>query len=437
MNIRRILILVIALTFSIYLVVGTSISLIAIRGAQDDVAAELSTIVSTSVAEIVTEPLKLGSFIEARSRIQSFITNGLFECAELTYDGMPIAKCEKDKKDLKAFEAALKLNDRFESKNPVLITYVNQSKLVRTAFKRSLMVIVYVFSFGLVFLLLLVFITKVFAKEIQIVSDEMAASDGISEKISFISEMNIFRTKMKEFVLLKQNQIRTQTLSILSNQVAHDIRSPLSALNMVMHTLTEIPDTKRELINDSLARINDIANDLLTKNKFESQNASYLPLQTGNNFEKETTKIRDLIEKITNEKNAEYSNNLAVNVQLRLEKISSETAILFPKIELSRILSNLINNSVEAVLDDGTILIEAWESSESVYLRITDLGIGIAANVLSKLTAEQLSTKQDGFGIGLFAASANLKAYGHRLSIQSKENVGTQVTITFNRPTKT
>lgn len=54
-----------------------------------------------------------------------------------------------------------------------------------------------------------------------------------------------------------------------AKQLAHDIRSPLSALNIISQKLKG-NDAEAKLINDVVSRINGIANDLLSQSKAET-----------------------------------------------------------------------------------------------------------------------------------------------------------------------
>jgi signal transduction histidine kinase len=66
-------------------------------------------------------------------------------------------------------------------------------------------------------------------------------------------------------------QMRTfAQLSSLARQVAHDIRSPLAALDVGLSDLGELPENKRILVRTAVNRIKDIANNLLNQNKAES-----------------------------------------------------------------------------------------------------------------------------------------------------------------------
>lgn len=60
---------------------------------------------------------------------------------------------------------------------------------------------------------------------------------------------------------------RDKTFNLVASQVAHDIRSPLSALNMVSSALSDVPEEKRLIIRNASKRINDIANQLISKVK--------------------------------------------------------------------------------------------------------------------------------------------------------------------------
>ena len=57
------------------------------------------------------------------------------------------------------------------------------------------------------------------------------------------------------------------TEAMAQAQVAHDIRSPLAALNTALKHLKELPEQERILIRNATRRISDIANNLLGKYK--------------------------------------------------------------------------------------------------------------------------------------------------------------------------
>jgi signal transduction histidine kinase len=80
-------------------------------------------------------------------------------------------------------------------------------------------------------------------------------------------EILLLRDRFIE-ILSKQNEIlkKTEILKI-SEQVAHDIRSPLAAISMVISDVSSIPENKRLIIKNASIRIHDIANNLLFRSK--------------------------------------------------------------------------------------------------------------------------------------------------------------------------
>src|SRR5262249_13643075 len=70
----------------------------------------------------------------------------------------------------------------------------------------------------------------------------------------------------------KEDNIRAKATMEIAAQVSHDIRSPLSALNMIMGTLQSLPEEKRLIIRNATQRINDISNQLLQKAKGDGGN---------------------------------------------------------------------------------------------------------------------------------------------------------------------
>ncbi len=89
-------------------------------------------------------------------------------------------------------------------------------------------------------------------------------------KLSFSGAWHVAAEMAERFQIFQDQAIefeRNKAVAGIAKQVAHDIRSPLSALNIVMHGLPGISEERQLLIRNAIQRINDIANDLLRKGK--------------------------------------------------------------------------------------------------------------------------------------------------------------------------
>ena len=84
-----------------------------------------------------------------------------------------------------------------------------------------------------------------------------------SESASIISGTESLARRIRDYQREEEQRIRVEAVNKLAKQVAHDIRSPLSALQIGVSSLKGIPEQSRVLIRSALDRIQDIANDLL------------------------------------------------------------------------------------------------------------------------------------------------------------------------------
>ena len=83
---------------------------------------------------------------------------------------------------------------------------------------------------------------------------------------NFVIEEFIFLQDfiLKVFDIKKEREKAKKALTLLTAQVAHDIRSPLAALNTCLNILSNISEKQRILMKNALNRINDIANNYFT-----------------------------------------------------------------------------------------------------------------------------------------------------------------------------
>jgi len=239
----------------------------------------------------------------------------------------------------------------------------------------------------------------------------------------------------------------------IASQVAHDIRSPLSALNMVTQDLKELPEEERIIIRSAVQRIEDIANDLASKKgqAKEVKETTETEQQQIQNLQNRL--LPSIISSIISEKRTEYRTSRNINISAEL---SHESYGLFAEIqpkEFKRILSNLINNAVEAMTGNGEIRIGLSSSPSTssgsndvsrlscsdktidmIAIAITDNGKGIPEENIPKLMQKGVSfgkekSQKSGSGLGLYHAKETIESWGGKIFIESKIDFGTSVTI--------
>lgn len=244
--------------------------------------------------------------------------------------------------------------------------------------------------------------------------------------------LEILQESQKELVQLENDR----AFASVANQVAHDIRSPLTALDVISHDVDELAEDKRILIRSAVSRIKDIANNLLvTKRNFQkSLSTSVISSESKPSESPSVQLLPSLIETLVSEKRVQFRSNLQIRIETNFD---ANTYGIFSSIELNefkRILSNLIDNSVEASLFGGNIEIRLSAIEDQILISVTDTGRGIPASILPKLAvAGETYGKTEGSGLGLHHAKVWLERWGGALRIISKEGKGTTVFIMLPR----
>lgn len=271
---------------------------------------------------------------------------------------------------------------------------------------------------------------------------------GVSEGAlpeNFIKGESPFLVKILSALLLdiqqkKKMEIENAALQgvlSLAKQVSHDIRSPLSALNMVVGTICDIPEEKRLLIRNATQRINDIANDLLQKGKSTNvervKNTSTTGLVKSKEFSIEF--VPALIDVLISEKRMQYRELTDLDIEINLKDSFGSFVKLDPS-ELKRVISNLINNSVEAFKNQqGKISVSVHNLviHKMVEIVVQDNGAGIPEHILGQLGNQSITYGKEGStsgsGIGIYHAMKTVESFGGKIYIESTLGVGTIMRI--------
>jgi signal transduction histidine kinase len=102
--------------------------------------------------------------------------------------------------------------------------------------------------------------------------------------------------------------------------------------------------------------------------------------------------------------------------------------------QLSQVLMNLLLNAAEATAGGGRITVSAAKLAyvESLEIRVSDTGCGIAADVLPHVFEPFFTTKLGrGTGLGLSISYAYMRSHGGDMRVDSVVGRGTTVTLTL------
>lgn len=251
---------------------------------------------------------------------------------------------------------------------------------------------------------------------------EVIEVEACSIAVNNHSEHPLFQTVLRDLTarkLVEEKLGRSDKLSALGQMaagVAHEIRNPLTSLKGFVQLLRKKApeyETYYDIMSAELERINMIVNDFMLIAK---------PKQS----EFKLVQISEVLDHVYALLESQaYMNQIKLHKELEEEL----PPVLADGNQLKQVFINLLKNSIEAMPGGGNIHFHIGRREEGLFIRITDEGIGIPPEKLSKLGEPFYTTKDTGTGLGLNVCFRIVEAHMGKMHISSKPNEGTTVEI--------
>lgn len=216
---------------------------------------------------------------------------------------------------------------------------------------------------------------------------------------------------------------KVQSKVELAKTVAHNIKSPVLAIEMMLPGLVTVPERMRRVLKNAVSEIKQLSEKL--KNQSDT-----LTNVTTSELDTDLVFLPVFLRDILNQKELEYSNS-KLRFSFENPKEFGHYFVKVGSLDLKSILSNILNNSCDSYADrDGEIKIHLENGGQSCSIRIVDQGAGIPKEYLSKLGRETITFKGNkSRGLGLVHAFKTLQAWGGEIKIDSLLGRGTTVEI--------
>jgi nitrogen-specific signal transduction histidine kinase/ABC-type amino acid transport substrate-binding protein len=246
-----------------------------------------------------------------------------------------------------------------------------------------------------------------------------------SQKITSNKSMMIIEDYTEKYFNEKRVRQESKMIAVgqLSAGLAHEIRNPLGLIKsysyiIERHRINEICDHAIVVINDSVARINKLIENLLRFSKLS-------------NDENKSVNIENLLNLILEleEKNIE---------QNEIKMITSITGnfskeVFINEDVLRMLLLNLLNNSIDSFKgverEEKKIYIRMNIEEDHLKIEVVDNGCGIEKEKLENIFNPFYSTKENGTGLGLYIISTEISNNDGKISVESNFGEGTKFDI--------
>lgn len=240
-----------------------------------------------------------------------------------------------------------------------------------------------------------------------------------------IKKANVEREEMSRAFI---RSAKLASIGELATGLAHEINNPLAIISAEQ---TNISDLLEEL--DHKPQVQQQTLESIERCKTQVQRCAKITgkmLQFGRKRESqvEPTDVRLRLIEIVRllERRAKVR-----NIVLRMEIQDDLPSALVDSVELEQVLVNLINNSIDAMPNGGTITVKADRDKSMLDIQIVDDGEGIDAHDLERVFEPFFTTKPvgQGTGLGLSVCHGIVQSWGGSLKVRSVLGEGTVMDI--------
>jgi len=213
--------------------------------------------------------------------------------------------------------------------------------------------------------------------------------------------------------------------------VAHELGNPLNSLTIHLQLaerrlkkLRSLKDREAEALGESVAICQGEVR------RLDGIIRNFLEAIRPRPPELVETKLPDVLAEVLRIQQGELADR---GITIEAETPDDLPVVMADQNQLKQVFFNLTKNAVEAMPPGGRLRIRSHADDDNVYLLFGDTGSGIKQDDLVRLFQPYHTTKPGGHGLGLMIVQRIMRAHGGQIGIESKENVGTLVTLQFPR----
>jgi signal transduction histidine kinase len=202
--------------------------------------------------------------------------------------------------------------------------------------------------------------------------------------------------------------------------MAHEIRNPLSSLNINIELLREelMDEVHLHQKEEILSLLSFISYETL---RLENNLKDFLDFNRLPPPKFEWVQLNEVLDSIVR--------FLGPDAQMKNARIETHFQKKLPllKLDVSQInlaISNLLINSIQAVSEKGEIHLSTRGSKKNVFIVIEDNGCGISKEHLARIFDFMFSTKPMGSGLGLSIAKKIISDHHGEVFVKSEVNKG-------------
>ncbi len=277
-----------------------------------------------------------------------------------------------------------------------------------------------------------VFLARRFTGPLELLTEAAGrmAEGNLEQQIEVKSSDEIGRLAHRFNHMAEQLNYHTKNLRTFVANVAHELRTPLASLSLIVKSLRDYemePEQQREFLDDldsETERLIALVQDLLDLTTMEGGEIAYeqFPLDG---------LVRDLIRQVAPRFERQ-------NIRLLSDFPAEKLFISGSWLQLRQALQNLLDNALKYSSSGGWVKITLWSEEGAAGVKVEDTGCGIPEKDLPFIFErffridQARSREMGGTGLGLAIVKETVEAHGGKVWVESEESQGS--TFYFKLP---
>jgi len=266
----------------------------------------------------------------------------------------------------------------------------------------------------------------IFASQISQALDNAQLFADLESKVTALNEAY---GKLSE---IHKELIKSEKLAAvgqLSAGVAHELGNPLNALTIHLQLIArQLKKLKAGQDTDALADSIGVCQEEVKR--LDGIISNFLDAIRPRPPDLAETNLGEVLDEVLRFQQNEFADR---GLAVEAETPADLPVVMADRNQLKQVFFNITKNAMEAMQPGGRLRIKTRTDDDDVYLLFGDTGSGIKPEDLVRLFQPYHTTKPGGTGLGLMIVQRIMREHGGQVGLESKEGVGTIVTLQFPR----
>ena len=251
--------------------------------------------------------------------------------------------------------------------------------------------------------------------------DAQIAVKSSDELRRLVDAFNSMAAELKAQRAQLERTHRLEAWAEMARQVAHEIKNPLTPIQLSAEHLLRVHADRGQPMGDVLETcVTTILGQVRLLRQISGEFSSFASSPTARLA---PVDVPELVAEVVDP----YRTGLAGRIEIVNRITSPLPPVFVDRTLIARSLANIVENALHAMPGTGVLTLDAASDGEFVTIEARDTGVGMDEEALARVFEPYFSTKTTGTGLGLPIARRNVELNGGTIDVESVKGRGTLV----------